>query len=328
MKMKDIADRLGISTSTAYKAFNGASDISNETRTAVMEMAAEMGYFGRKRKRLDKQVCVFIGHIEAVYTTNYAYEVAIAFIQAAAQHGYEVLIRGLSEDDGAGFNQIMSRFGFEGCLILGIDTETKAYSQIKNLTYPAVLVDNFVEGPKISNITMDNLNGMSALVNHLYELGHRNIGFIDAGATSMASRERFAGYLNTITLRGIPFNQDYVRNGMFSEYYGAQMAEELVTSHKEITAIACVSDLMAIGAIRRLQELGLRVPEDISITGFDDIRLSKYITPALTTMRANIKEIGFRAFVCLQDLIERDAVAAHVIEAPRLKIRSSTGPVR
>jgi DNA-binding LacI/PurR family transcriptional regulator len=327
VKMKDIARHLGISVSTAYKAFNGASDINSETRTMIMEAAAELGYSGSQRKSAGKRVCVFIGHMEANYTTSYNYEIAIAFMQTASQNGCEVLVRELTEKDIGDFNGVMSRFGFEGCLVLGLDTETKIYAQMDKIVYPAVVTDNYINSPKITNITVDNLNGMSAIVEYLCDLGHKYIGLISAGPTSMAGKERFAGYLNTITLRGLQYRPDYVRYGDFSESSGADKVEDLVGAHRNITAIACGSDLMAIGAIRCLNKLGLRVPEDISVTGFDDVRLSRYITPALTTMRVNVKEVGFRAFVCLSDMLERNSTPTHVVEAPSLVIRNSAGPV-
>jgi LacI family transcriptional regulator len=83
---------------------------------------------------------------------------------------------------------------------------------------------------------------------------------------------------------------------------------------------------MAIGAIRRLQDIGCRIPKDISITGFDDIRLAGYITPTLTTVRINIKDVGFRSFMCLKDLLERRNVSTCIIESPRLMVRQSTAP--
>jgi DNA-binding LacI/PurR family transcriptional regulator len=232
--MKDIADRLGISTSTVYKAFNGASDISDETRTAIMEMAAEMGYSGRKRTTNSKKVCVFIYHMEAKYTTYYFYEVMIAFMQVAAQHGYDIMIRGLSEDDTAGYNQIMNQYGFEGCLILGLDTRTKFYTQLSGLAYPAVVVDNRVEGKDISCVLVDNFNGMSLIVNHLVELGHKRIALINGEKASNTSRERFAAYLNTLTVCGLQFKPELVRYGDFSESAGAELAEELVRENKDI----------------------------------------------------------------------------------------------
>lgn len=182
-----------------------------------------------------------------------------------------------------------------------------------------------MEGKLISCVTSDNLSGISMAVNHLIELGHRRIGFINGEQQSFTSQERFAGFLSAITLGGLSYDPELVVNGDYSEHSGEQCAEVLLG--KNVTAMVCASDLMAIGAIRRLKKLGLQVPQDMSVTGFDDIRISTYISPTLTTVRINIKDVGFRAFMCLKSLIEYQN-AARVVEMPRLMVRESTAPPR
>ena len=119
--------------------------------------------------------------------------------------------------------------------------------------------------------------------------------------------------MNAITLGGLTYDPAFVMNGDFSEHSGGVCAEALL--EKGVTALVCASDLMAIGAIRRLKALGLQVPRDMSVTGFDDIRTATYISPTLTTVRINIKDVGYRAFMCLKDLIEYKN-AARVVETP------------
>lgn len=323
VKAKDVADRMGVSVSTIYKAFNGAEDINEETRAAILETSAEMGYAGRPRQRFSKRACVFMGRMEAPHVTYYLYEVMIAFKQVAEEYGYEVIIRSLEDEDSLSYNRIMEQGHFEGALVLGPNDSSSFFSQLEQIAYPAVLVDNYVESKMISCVTSDNLLGMGMVVSHLIQLGHKRIGFINGEQLSHTSRERFAGYLNAITLGGLTYDPQLVINGDFSEHSGGVCAEKLL--EKNVTALVCASDLMAIGAIRRLKALGLQVPRDISVTGFDDIRIATYISPTLTTIRINIKDVGYRAFMCLKDLIEYKN-AARVVETPRLMVRESTAP--
>lgn len=325
VKAKDIAERMGISVSTVYKAFNGADDINAETRAAVLETAAEMGYTGGPRQRASKRVCVFMGRMEAPHVTYYLYEVMLAFKQVAEGHGYEVVIRSLEDESCTHFYRIMEQERFDGAMVLGLNDSSPFFNHLDEIAFPIVLVDNYVEGRLISCVTSDNLSGMGMAVSHLIQLGHQRIGFINGEQQSFTSRERFARFLNAITLGGLTYDPEVVFNGDFSERSGEQGAEMLLG--KGVTALVCASDLMAIGAIRRLKERGLQVPQDMSVTGFDDIRISTYISPTLTTVRINIKDVGFRAFMCLKSLIEYQN-AARVVEMPRLMVRESTAPPR
>ena len=264
-----------------------------------------------------------MGRMEAPHVTYYLYEVMIAFKQVAEKYGYEVIIRSLEDEDSLSYNRIMEQGHFEGALVLGPNDSSSFFSQLEQIAYPAVLVDNYVESKMISCVTSDNLLGMGMVVSHLIQLGHKRIGFINGEQLSHTSRERFAGYLNAITLGGLTYDPQLVINGDFSEHSGGVCAEKLL--EKNVTALVCASDLMAIGAIRRLKALGLQVPRDISVTGFDDIRIATYISPTLTTIRINIKDVGYRAFMCLKDLIEYKN-AARVVETPRLMVRESIAP--
>ena len=325
VKAKDIANQMGISVSTVYKAFNGADDINAETRAAVLETAAEMGYTGGARQKISKRVCVFMGRMEAPHVTYYLYEVMLAFKQVAEGHGYEVIIRSLEDENCTSFYHIMEQERFDGAMVLGLNDSSPFFDQLGRIAYPIVLVDNYVEGKLISCVTSDNLSGIGMAVAHLIQLGHRRIGFINGEQQSFSSRERFAGFLSAITLGGLTYDPELVYHGNFSEHSGEEGAETLLD--KGVTALVCASDLMAIGAIRWLKKQGLQVPQDMSVTGFDDIRISTYISPALTTVRINIKDVGFRAFMCLKSLIKYQN-ATRVVETPRLMVRESTAPPR
>lgn len=326
VKIKDIAEYMNISVSTVYKAFNGASDISETTREQILETARQMGYTkASRRPAADRQLCVFIEHLEVPHVIYYLYEVMLAFKSLAVRNGYQVIIHSDSDYDTLTYNEILEQNQCAGCLILGLNTQSKQYQQLKDLRYPAILVDNFVDHPNISCITSDNLKGISLLVTHLADLGHTKIGFVNGEAGSVISDERFAGYVNGLTINRLTFDPALVRSGDFTEKSGGECALDLVKSGA--TALICASDVMAIGAIRTLKAEGYRIPEDISVTGFDDISLSSYISPSLTTIRIKIKAVGYQAFHCLQDLLNGEK-SVHIIEPAHLMVRQSTGSVR
>lgn len=319
-KINDIAQRLGLSASTVYKAFNGASDVRPETRKYVLEVAAAMGY-APKTKEKGRRIVIFAERLEADFITHYLYEVMLAFKKVAADNGYEILIVPVKCTDARYFSFLMQDLRAEACMILVLNDDD--FHQLSGFSYPTVLVDNFIDQQNIACAISDKLSGVELQIRHLAKFGHRRIGFINS-SQGAGRKERLAGYINVLTDLGIPYVPELVKNGDFSENSGGALAEELLA--QGVTAIACANDLMAIGAIRRFANAGVRVPEEVSIIGFDDIKLANYITPALSSVRISTKNMGMHAFICLKNLLENH-VSTRVVESPSLIVRASTGAV-
>lgn len=323
MKAKELASYMNVSISTIYKAFNGASDIKPETRAAILSTAAELGYSVKQRSGLFRRICVFMGHMEQLHVTYFLYEVMIHFKKIAEENGYEIIIRSLEIGDTTSFNDIATQDNFEGFLILGHYDSSGFAQQLSQLEFPTVLVDDKLENPLVSSVCSDNLAGMGLIMDHLAKLGHQKIGLISGEAESHASRERFAAYLSGLAIHKVQYREEFVEYGDYSEESGGVCAKKLLA--KGVTALACASDSMAIGALRTLQKEGVNVPRDVSITGYDDIRLCSYLTPGLTTVRIKIQDVGQQAFQCLYNLVQRGN-AAHVVIVPSLVVRESTAP--
>lgn len=289
-KIKDIAKKMNLSVSTVYKAFNGAADINEETRKNIYKTAQEMGYIpvGSHLKAEMKRVCVFLSHMERPHVTMFSYEIVLAFRREAMKYGYEVVIKELEDEKSLHLNQIVRDNKFDGCMVVGINT--------------------------------DNFLGMMLIADLLLKAGHEKIGFINGEYDSITSKERLASFVGELTRQNHHFDPSLVFNGDFSEQSGAEGAEELLK--KGVSAICCASDSMAVGAIRRLGSLGVRVPEDVSITGFDDIQLADYIVPRLTTVHIDTNGMGARAFDCLLDIME-GGTGIKILEKPRLMERDS-----
>lgn len=321
-KIKDIAKKMNLSVSTVYKAFNGAADINEETRKNIYKTAQEMGYIpvGSHLKAEMKWVCVFLSHMERPHVTMFSYEIVLAFRREAMKYGYEVVIKELEDEKSLNLNQIVRDNKFDGCMVVGINTENFYYKQLETVDFPCVLIDNYVDNPCISCLSADNFLGMMLIADLLLKAGHEKIGFINGEYDSITSKERLASFVGELTRQNHHFDPSLVFNGDFSEQSGAEGAEELLK--KGVSAICCASDSMAVGAIRRLGSLGVRVPEDVSITGFDDIQLADYIVPRLTTVHIDTNGMGARAFGCLLDIME-GGTGIKILEKPRLMERDS-----
>lgn len=219
----------------------------------------------------------------------------------------------------------MSQNNFDGAFIAGLNYKSPLLNELKGTVYPTVLYDNIMLGDMIATIHNENINTISKLVEILKLNHHTNIGFIHGDKNSFISNERFAGYIIGQMMNHIEYKPEYVYYGDFSEESGYKAAEYFVNT--DVTAVVCASDLMAIGLIRGLESFGLSVPTDISVTGYDDIDISKYIRPALTTVKQDLDLIGEKAFTLLTSLLMNRS-SQRVVISGELIHRNSIAPMR
>ena len=210
-------------------------------------------------------------------------------------------------------------------MILGTKIDSTIIKELESTSIPTMLMDSYVKNPKVACISSDNINSIAEIVNHLIKLGHRKIGFLGGDQNSIVTRERFSGYLIGLIEGNIEFNSKYVRYGNYTEACGLDAADYFID--QGVTAIVCASDLIAIGLINGLKKQGLRVPEDISVSGFDNLDLAKYFTPALTTVGQDFTTLGENAFTLLRQAIKGNKTKRITIHTEPI-FRDSTGPVR
>ncbi|MDE5547116.1 MAG: substrate-binding domain-containing protein, partial [Anaeroplasmataceae bacterium] len=223
------------------------------------------------------------------------------------------------------YNDFMKQNNFDGAFIAGLNYKSPLLTELKNTVYPTVLYDNIMVADMVATIHNENINTIAKLVELLKQNNHTKIGFIHGDKNSFVSNERFAGYIIGQTMNDIEYNPKYVYYGNFTENSGFEAAKYFMTT--DVTAIICASDLMAIGLIRGLEAEGVQVPKDISVTGYDDLEVAKYIKPSLTTVKQDLDLIGEKAFTLLTsilmnrssqrlvisgEIIERSSVARHL----------------
>lgn len=303
MKIKDIANALHLSVSTVSKALNGAFDVSAETKAEVLEYAKQNGYKSKDERISSKKLrrlCFLYDNVEINTQTNLIIPLSLSFTKHARDNNFEVVsinIKNLT----ASYDQFMYENSFDGSFIAGLNLTSPILQELKYTKYPTVLFDNNLIGEKIATINNENINTISSLVNKLKELNHTKIGFIHGDKNSFISNERFAGYIIGLTTKDLTFNQDYVYFGDFTEQSGYEAAKYFAKT--DVSAIICSSDIIAMGLIKGLNELGLNVPNDISVTGYDGLDIAKYTTPPLTTIKQDIDLIGERAFTLLTSMM-------------------------
>ncbi|WP_039763656.1 LacI family DNA-binding transcriptional regulator [Caldicellulosiruptor sp. F32] len=331
--IKDIAKALGISPSTVSRALNNYSDISPETRDKVIEMAKKLNYVPNIFAKglvtsKTKRVGLFIEDLEreGIYGVFY-YEILTSFRKAAMDNGYEVVLLSTTSEEQkkVHFDTVMQEKQLEGAFVMGLKTDDEYLNEIQKSTYPVVLLDIPIKNSNIGYVTTNNLKGAQIATEHLIHLGHRKIGFLNGHKKAYVSQERLNGYILALSKNGISIDNELIVEGDFTEESGYKAADYFL--EKGVTAVFAASDMMAIGLIKRFKDLGVDVPAKVSIVGFDDISIARYITPTLTTIRQNKSEMGKSAFYLLLNLISKQPIN-HIVLEPELVKRESTARLR
>ena len=324
MKIKDIANELHLSVSTVSKALNGAFDVSKETKEMVLEYAKEHGYKSRDERlsvKNKRRLCLIFDDANE-NPNNVILPLSLAFSKYASMNNFEVIHTPLSSIT-LGYDDFMTKNTFDGAFLVGFNYNSEL--DIVNTKYPTVLFDNTMIADKIANINNDNLNSLNELVTILARLGHKKIGFIHGDKHSFVSNERFAGYIIGLQMNNLEYNPKYVYYGEFNQESGYRAASYFSTL--DCTAVICASDTIAIGLIHGFEELGIKVPDDISVTGYDGLEIGKYVTPGLTTVKQNLDLIGERAFAQISSMIMNRSPQRIVVNG-EIIIRDSIGKAR
>lgn len=325
VRIKDIADRLGVSVSTVSKGLNGASDISEELRQIVLDTAVEMGYTTKSSRRMDtRRLCVFVENMDYEKIDEFGYDIILGFRQNAFRRKWHVDVIPITPafQEEEKYDTYLLRNGYCGAFLLGLSLHDGWMKQFETTTMPTVLFDNFIpDNPNVCYIGTDSYEGIALAVNHLYTLGHKKIAFLNGSLYSMVSDQRQEAFENAMEALSLPIRNDL----MARDYYVSDSAKYHVPGFLEAgaTAIVCGNDLIAQGVIDECQKHGYRVPWDVSVVGFDDNTAAEAFSPALTTIRQDRNALGKCAYVILNSLIQHIAISKTLLR-PTLVEREST----
>lgn len=302
--IQDIADRLGMAKSTVSKALSGATDISEKTRERVLGCASEMGYQVKtNRASYTKSIVVFIyGSIHYDKVDQFGYEIILGLQAAAAEHGIGVNITAISDAElkSGSYYSIVSGGNCEGAVFLGFKPHPVFIEHVRSMNIPLVILDNNVDYQLAARVGCDNIGGIRRIVRYLWTRGHDRIGFLGGEADSIVTIERHRAFSDALAELGLEEIPGAVKYGHFSAKGTKKLILEI--AQKGVTAVVCISDLLACTAVQELTKVGYTVPGDISITGYDNLLPSEYSQPRITTMYQNRIHIGKTAFFMLQQM--------------------------
>jgi DNA-binding LacI/PurR family transcriptional regulator len=342
--MQDIADALGVSQSTVSRVLTGAPmpvPINPLTRQRVLDMARQMHYRPNPLARgLRGARTMLLGVIVREITDPFFAGAVDAISVEASKHGYNVVLGHAHgrTDEAIALRAVLETRHCDAILIVG-DTSDQP-RLLEDLQDANATVVGVWQGsaslPGISTVSVDNRLGVFGLIDHLIGLGHRSFGFIGgsfsfAGGRALGDiKERQTAFEERLAELGIDVPPEYSRNVQNNYAGGAGGFEDLMALPNRPTAVLASTDVLAIGALRAAHRLGLRVPEDVSIVGFDDLPLAQHTTPPLTTVRQPIAEMAAVAVRAAIDEVSEQGSGSSspVIEClePTLVIRESSGP--
>ncbi len=321
--MEDIARELGITKGTVSKALSGAKDISETTRRLVLNKAAELGYTRAPRRTYVRRIALFIINMKYEQPEDFGFDIVNAFCAEAEDSGFQVDIVPLSVEvqRTVRYDTFMQENNYCGGLFLGLDLLCPWLREFESCTTPAVLYDNTVSGnPNVTHVGVDNTEGMALAVKHLVGMGHRKIGYLSSTVHSYVYQQRYVSFYRAMQETGLPTDNALMGSSHhISDCLSLHLPRLL---EQGCTAIVCSHDLLAHSVMVHCRELGLRIPEDISIMGFDDIPLCRYTIPPLTTVRQNRPALGKSAFYALSSQLSGVSLSTFLLH-PELIERSS-----
>jgi LacI family transcriptional regulator len=299
----DVAAAAGVSVATVSRVLNRKEIVREATTNQVLEAAKSLRYVPNVAARsLSIRRSQTIGIVLPDMHGEFFSEVIRGIDLAARRERYHVLVSGSHSDVAEMVEVLEAMHGrVDGVLVMAPDVAPEALGERLPPELPVVLLNSSDERHRA--ITIDNYGGAHAMMQHLAELGHERIAFICGPGNNADARDRLRGYRHAMRAHG----RDVIRTleiaGDFTESSGHEAAGRALALEPRPTAIFAANDSMAVGALTALREAGIAVPGEISVVGFDDIPVARYVTPALTTIRVDIAELGRRAFAVLCEAI-------------------------
>jgi LacI family transcriptional regulator len=331
--IRDVARAAGVSVATVSRVINARPDVAPATRDAVLRAMRQHNFTtNRSARALSVGRTGLIGFTIPLLDENYF----TAILSGAAEALYEQEMRAVicpthheHEREVTLLERLMNGTT-DGAIILLPEETSSELRKLQEVGYPFVVADPrelLDEG--IPAVSAAHFAGARAATDHLLRLGHRRIGLITGHPGWTATEERLNGYRAALVAAGLPVNPDLIVEGGFSTDRGQVAARRLLDLPEPPTAIFASNDNTAVATIRVASERGLRVPDDLSVVGFDDTELARTVFPALTTVRQPLAELGRTAVSLLNRLIDGQRVEALRVElATRLVVRESTAPAR
>lgn len=328
--IKDIARILNVSHTTVSRALNDSPLISEKTKRKIKDIAKELNYVPNYSAKSLVQnrsynIGLFFSTISQVTSPSFFYE-TVRGINSIITENYNLVVKGI--DTYKDFTSIDTK-RFDGIILMSQSENDNSFIyHVLEKKIPLVVLNREVADGLIVNILSADRKGAYEAVTYLIKNGHRNIALIEGEKRFYATVERREGFLSALIDHNIHINRGYIVEGNYTIESGYHAMKKLLNMEQTPTAVFCSNDEMAVGAMKAISEVGMNIPRDISIIGFDESPFSSFITPALTTVRRSISEVSREGAKNLLSIIRNNEYQGQkVYIRPELIIRDSVHTV-
>ena len=310
--IKDIASLTGFSITTVSRALNGHDDVNEQTKEKIEATAEKIGYVPNILAqnlvmKKSKTIGILVNELKRESAKdNFTFEMLCGVNDALADSDYEFVLLSTStaKQKNKTLKQLCEERQLAGVIIQGLKSDDQYLEEIIDSNVPCVLIDILITNETTRYVTANQTDSIKDAIKYLQRLGHSAIAYMNGSEEAHVSKIRKQGYLDALKEIGIPANEDYIINGQYNEDIAKKVALSFLINNPEVTAIFCASDVMAIGVLNAARELGIKVPDQLSIIGFDNIVLSRYTTPPLTTIAQSPYNMAIESTHLLTSMIE------------------------
>lgn len=332
--INDVAKKAGVSITTVSHVINDTRFVSQELRNKVNQAIIDVGYSPNQLARgLRSGVTATIGLMIPDNSNPFFAEIAKIIETVGFEHGYSVILCNSSGDlkKEAVYIDTLLSHQIDGIVLISVNSTVEGLQKIRARNIPFVVVDRDISLYEGDTVLVNNEMGGYNATKYLLDLGHRKIACIEGSSNVNPSSDRTRGYIRALQSGGIPIREEYIAKGDFGYQSGEQGFEKLWSLNDKPTAIFACNDMMAIGALRKAKSMGVHIPEDVSVIGFDNISFTSAVSPALTTISQPTEELSKKAISILINKIQNRGVAKEnkrIVLNTDLVIRESCLPYK
>lgn len=331
-RLEDVAQRAGVSTATVSRCLNAPDKVIESTREKVMQAVRDLGYspnFGARAMAARRTYT--IGAVIPTMENAIFAQGLQAFQEHLRENGFQLLVASSSYNPQVEDQQIRALVarGAEGLLLIGHDRPAATERFLRQRGLPVLVAWSYAENMVFPSVGFDNRAAMQEMAEKVLSLGHRRIAVISASIDGNdRARARLEGVRSALTARGLDASGLAIVQTTYGIEAGAEALQSLLKDRPETTAVICGNDVLAVGVLRAARRLGLSVPQELSVTGFDDIELASVVTPGLTTVHVPHRKMGETAAAALIGMIEGDSAPVSVQLQPGVTERDTLGMPR
>ena len=331
--IRDIAREAGVTVGTVSRALNNYPDVSPTTRERIVETAQRLGYSPNQMARnLSSKhnhniALILSGFLEEQLINDFDVQLMKGCYQYAVKNDVEISIQVINTkiQSEKSFEQLCYEHNIAGAILMGLKTNDPYCELLKKSKCPCVTVDIEVPGPNVSCVMMDDIKAFDEMTQYLIDQGHRKIVLVHGRKLAMVSMQRLVGAYQAMQRNGLELTHDNIIYTNYLREEAREGVKEYLRTHgpDSVTAFLCMSDMLAIGTIEGLKELGYKVPDDYSVVGFDGLEVTNFTDPAITTIDQNIQQKGYEATHLLCDMIRGKRKAQRLVLPHTLTVRES-----